>query len=133
MRLRILVVTVVHDPEDARIRYRQIPALLQAGHRIAYAAPFSAFNRTPPGGVRAYDVPRAKGRARLHAVRAARRLIARIGPMVDVVLVQYPDILLSLTAQSSQSCSILWFEHTNIAVTHILRSLHLLCITYTLV
>ena len=35
--LRVLVVTVVHDPEDARIRHRQLPALLDAGHDVVYA------------------------------------------------------------------------------------------------
>src|SRR5690625_2839175 len=121
MRLRILVVTVVHDPEDARIRYRQIPALLQAGHRVAYAAPFSAFNRTPPNGVRPYDVPRAKGRARLHAVRAARRLIARLGPMVDVVLVHDPDLLLAIAAQSRRAGPFIWDVHENTAAALAMR------------
>ena len=63
---RVLVLTVVHDPEDARIRHRQIPALLDAGFEVAYAAPFSAFNRTPPEGVRGVDVPRAQGLSLIH-------------------------------------------------------------------
>jgi len=121
MRLRILVVTVVHDPEDARIRHRQIPALMEAGHRVAYAAPFSAFNRTPPRGVRAYDVPRAKGRARLHAIRAARRLIARVGPMVDVVLVHDPDLLLAIAGLRRRAGPFIWDVHENTAAALSMR------------
>src|SRR5699024_4116673 len=84
--LRVLVVTIVHDPEDARIRHRQIPALLRAGHSVVYAAPFAAFHRTPPPGVRGLDLPRAQGRRRLGAIWAARRVIARVAPAADVVL-----------------------------------------------
>ena len=40
---RALVVTVVHHPEDARIRHRQIDALLAAGWEVTYAAPFSGY------------------------------------------------------------------------------------------
>lgn len=53
--LRVLVVTIVHDPEDARIRRRQIGALLEAGARVTYAAPYRAYGREPRDGVRALD------------------------------------------------------------------------------
>ena len=49
--MRILVVTVVHHPEDARILHRQIAALRERGHRIVYAAPLSARKVTPRAGV----------------------------------------------------------------------------------
>lgn len=94
--MRVLVVTVVHDPADARIRFRQIPALQRAGIEVTYAAPFSAYGRTPPPGVRALDVPRARGRRRVHAVRAARALVRTEGPQHDVVLVHDPELLLAL-------------------------------------
>ena len=32
--MRVIVATIVHDPEDARIFHRQIGALLAAGHQI---------------------------------------------------------------------------------------------------
>jgi len=94
--MRVLVVTVVHDPSDARIRFRQIPALLRAGAEVTYAAPFTAYGRTPPDGVRGLDVPRARGRKRLRAVRAARALVRTEGPRHDVVLVHDPELLLAL-------------------------------------
>lgn len=119
--LRILVVTVVHDPEDARIRYRQIPALQDAGHRVAYAAPFTAFARTPPAGVRPYDLPRARGRRRMQAVIAARNLIARVGPMVDVVLMHDPDLLLAIVGQRRWVGPVVWDVHENTAAALSMR------------
>ena len=35
-----LVVTVVHNPEDSRIRRRQLAALIAAGWDVTYVAPF---------------------------------------------------------------------------------------------
>ena len=37
--VHVLVMTVVHHPEDARILHRQIRALVDAGHEVTYAAP----------------------------------------------------------------------------------------------
>ena len=42
-----LVVTVVHNPEDARIRQRQINALIEAGWHVTYVAPFRGFGIQP--------------------------------------------------------------------------------------
>lgn len=95
-RVRVLVVTVVHDPEDARIRHRQLVSLLDAGLEVTYAAPFSAYGRTAPPGVRGVDLPRARGRRRLGAVRAARRLIRAEAARTDVVLVHDPELTLAL-------------------------------------
>lgn len=46
--MHVLVVTVVHNPSDARIRYRQIRALLEAGHQVTYLAPFERFGQPLP-------------------------------------------------------------------------------------
>ncbi|HYY17978.1 MAG TPA: glycosyl transferase, partial [Streptosporangiaceae bacterium] len=40
--MRVVVCTVVHHPADARILHREIRALLDAGHDVAYIAPFRA-------------------------------------------------------------------------------------------
>ncbi len=37
--MRVVVCTVVHHPADARIYFRQIRALLDAGHEVTYIAP----------------------------------------------------------------------------------------------
>ncbi|MBG0855549.1 glycosyltransferase [Streptomyces spinoverrucosus] len=94
--MRILVVTVVHHPEDARILHREIAALTERGHRIVYAAPFSACGVVPRPGVEGVDLPRAAGRDRRAALRAARALLAERGPETDVVLLHDPELLLAL-------------------------------------
>lgn len=97
--MRALVVTVVHHPEDSRIRFREIPALLDAGWEVTYAAPFSGYglpleSRSP--SVRHVDVRRAQGRRRLGALQDARQILKREGPSHDVVLLHDPEILAAL-------------------------------------
>lgn len=94
--MHVLVVTVVHHPEDARILHREIAALLDRGHTVTYAAPFSARGVTPRPEVEAVDLPRATGRDRRAAVRAARRMLDTRGPAADVVLLHDPELLLAL-------------------------------------
>jgi glycosyltransferase involved in cell wall biosynthesis len=113
--LRILIATVVHDPEDARIRHRQLPALVDAGHEVAYAAPFKAFGRTPPEGVWGIDLPRAQGRHRLSAVRTARALLASMSGTVDVILIHDPDLLLSVVMLPRRKATIIWDVHEDTA------------------
>ena len=78
--MRVLVVTVVHDPQDARIRHRELRSIQDTGHDVTFAAPFTAYGRTAPDGVTMIDLPRAVGRRRLAAVRAARAVIRRESP-----------------------------------------------------
>ncbi|SDD04072.1 glycosyltransferase [Auraticoccus monumenti] len=99
----ILVVTVVHDPRDARIWFRQIRALLAAGWRVTYAAPFSQIaevsvdDLAPEDAARLelVDVPRARARHRARAALTARRLLRDRGAEHDVVLVHDPELLLA--------------------------------------
>lgn len=97
----VLVLTVVHHPDDARIRYREIEALLDAGHPVTYAAPFSGYGAHPVerAGLSTLDVPRAVGRRRLRAWRSARRLLAREAPRHDVVIIHDPELLLAALGQ----------------------------------
>lgn len=95
----ILVVTVVHHPGDARIRHRQIESLLQAGWRVTYAAPFADYGLTRPIGIPGLtpiEVPRASGRRRVGALRAARRLLREQAPGHDVVLLHDPELLVAV-------------------------------------
>ncbi|MFE0250987.1 glycosyltransferase [Streptomyces sp. NPDC059010] len=94
--MRILVVTVVHHPEDARILHREIAALRERGHRVVYAAPFASRQVAPRRYVEGVDLPRAAGRDRRTALRAARTLLAERGPQADVVLLHDPELLLAL-------------------------------------
>ena len=96
---RILVVTVVHDPEDSRIRHRQIPALLADGWQVTYAAPFRAYHRPEPllPGLRTIDLPRAVGRDRTRANRVARALIKAEAGEHDLVLVHDPELVAAVS------------------------------------
>ncbi len=98
MTYSALVVTVVHHPEDARIRHRQITALLEHGWQVTYAAPFNGYGLTPAvddDRLRPVDLPRAHGRHRHRALRAARRLLRDQADLHDVVLLHDPELLLA--------------------------------------
>jgi glycosyltransferase involved in cell wall biosynthesis len=95
--VRVLVVTTVHTPLDARIHHRQIRSLLAAGDEVTYAAPWRATG-TPTSaageGVRTIDLPRAVGRRRAYALRAARRLVELEGRRHDLLLLHDPELVL---------------------------------------
>jgi glycosyltransferase involved in cell wall biosynthesis len=103
--VRVLVVTVVHVPLDARIHHRQIRALRQAGVDVTYAAPWAATG-TPPSaaaaGVVTREVPRARGRRRLTALLAARQLVEELGPAHDLILLHDPELVLAVRGRLAE-------------------------------
>lgn len=112
---RILVLTVVHHPEDARIRHRQIDALLDDGWDVTYAAPFTGYGVTPDprAGLTTVDLPRARGRRRLSALRTARDLLRRSDH--DLVLLHDPE--LTLAARGLDLPPVVWDVHEDAAAT----------------
>lgn len=125
----ILVVTVVHNPEDARIRQRQIEALIAAGWQVTYVAPFRAFDldipRTRPigselGTLRCINVPRSSGRRRLHAWKAARAMMRSLAQDHDVVLVHDPELLLA--AAGLRIKNLVWDVHEDPAAALQIKS-----------
>lgn len=117
--MRVLVGTVVHHPQDARILHRQIRALLDAGHEVLYLAPFTATGTTPWSELVPLDVPRAVGRQRLDALRAARRLIRAHAPYVDAVLVHDPELLLAVRGVDGPA--VVWDVHEDTAAAMTLK------------
>ncbi|WP_253871892.1 glycosyltransferase family 4 protein [Actinomadura rupiterrae] len=113
--MRVCVCTVVHHPEDARILHRQIRALLDAGHEVTYIAPFRATNSTPWREVSPVDVPRATGRRRLHALRAAHRALAEHAGYADVVLLHDPELLVGLPRAVRRKATVVWDVHEDTA------------------
>ena len=114
--MRALVLTVVHHPEDARIRHRQIAALLEAGWSVTYAAPFSGYDVAPPAasdGLTTLDVVRARGRRRLGALRSARALLDTHAAGHDVVLLHDPELLLA--TRGLQLPPVVWDVHEDTA------------------
>ena len=91
--MRVLVSTVVHRPEDARIRHRQIPALLKAGHDVIYLAPPGD---TSSGHDRLERVigPKSSGRERFGALRAVRPLLRELSTRSDLTVLHDPELLL---------------------------------------
>tara|TARA_B100000700_G_scaffold302696_1_gene373300 strand:- start:9682 stop:10755 length:1074 start_codon:yes stop_codon:yes gene_type:complete len=96
--MRVVVATVVHDPEDARIRHRQIESLLAAGDEVVYVAPFGAIDETVPSGhrdgLRIRPVRRAAGRHRLGAFIDARRVLAEESRTADLTVLHDPELTL---------------------------------------
>ncbi|MBO2451979.1 glycosyltransferase family 4 protein [Actinomadura barringtoniae] len=112
--MRVCVCTIVHHPEDARILHRQIRALLDAGHEITYIAPFRATNVTPWRDISPVDVPRATGRKRLQALRAAHKALAEHAVYADIVLLHDPELLISLP-RSVRRRTVVWDVHEDTA------------------
>jgi glycosyltransferase involved in cell wall biosynthesis len=123
--LRVLVMTVVHTPLDARIHERQIRAMCESGWHVTYAAPF-AHTGTDPGavhaGVEVVDLPRAVGRRRLRALRAARRALRDQAPSHDIVVLHDPDLLLALVGCRKGATPTVWDVHEDTAAALVDRS-----------
>ncbi len=118
MSSSVLVVTVVHHPADARVYHREITALLAAGWRVTYAAPFTGHHRaqpTPGARLRTLDLPRAHGRHRTAALRAARALLAREGERHAVVLLHDPELLVAAAGLGLRN--LVWDVHEDTAAS----------------
>jgi len=109
---------VVHNPEDSRIRQRQIEALIAAGWQVTYAAPFRAFGlEVPPiratarnlGPLQSLNLPRSAGRRRFRAWQAARAIMRMSGQDHDVVLVHDPELLLAAAGLGMKN--LIWDVH----------------------
>ena len=146
--MRVVVCTVVHHPADARIFYRQIRALLDAGHDVTYVAPHDEAEQryvrdqgqgqTPQQGERSVaspgtagpaqspaqapgqgtlttiTIPRAVGRRRLGALRAARAAMAAQVAGADLLLVHDPELLLVLPPRRHRPPTV-WDVHEDTA------------------
>ncbi|MGE5133149.1 MAG: glycosyltransferase [Gemmatimonadota bacterium] len=112
--MRVIVCTIVHHPQDARILHRQIRALLDAGHQVTYIAPVTACGVTPWPELTVADVPRARGRRRLGALLAARRQLARHAGGADLLLLHDPELLLVLPLVRRRPVTV-WDVHEDTA------------------
>ena len=138
--MRVVVCTVVHHPADARIFYREIRALLDAGHDVTYIAPHGEPGQRPvqdqdldfsersrastgaerqteptagdpqPGTLRTVTIPRAVGRRRIGALRAAKSALAAEAAGADLLLVHDPELLLVLPPKGKRPPTV-WDVH----------------------
>ncbi len=114
--MHVLVMTVVHHPEDARILHRQIRALVDAGHEVTYAAPYTARGVVPRSWVTGVDLPRAAERRRVTAVRAARKLFKSMRGKIDLALIHDPELLLAVTGVRKRP-PVVWDVHEDTPAT----------------
>jgi glycosyltransferase involved in cell wall biosynthesis len=115
--MRVVVCTIVHHPADARIYHRQIRALLEAGHQVTYIAPADTeeFSTERTGlQPQVIPVPRAVGRNRLGALRAARRELARQAGSAGLILIHDPELLLALPPRRNRP-PVVWDVHEDTA------------------
>jgi glycosyltransferase involved in cell wall biosynthesis len=120
---RVLVITVVHRPDDARILFRQIRSLRDDGFTVTYAAPWSATGVDAPAGLAVRDLPRATGRSRLAALRAALRLLREEADDQDLVLVHDPELLVAVRlAGVGRLPPVVWDVHEDAAAALLDRS-----------
>ena len=123
--MRVVVATVVHHPADARIYFRQIRALLDAGHQVTYIAPFGEsgapvlderdfYPERTGASLTTVTIPRAMGRRRLGALRAAKAALAAHAPAADLLLVHDPELLLVLPSRRKRPPTV-WDVHEDTA------------------
>ncbi len=119
---RILVMTVVHRPDDARIFYRQIRMLRDRGFTITYAAPWTAVGVAAPNDISVRDLPRSAGRHRLASLRAAARLLRTEAADHDLVLIHDPELLLAVRLVGvGRLPPVVWDVHEDAAAALISR------------
>jgi len=126
--MHVVVCTVVHHPADARIDFREIRALLDAGHQVTYIAPWGEPGAPDPGAyvrdsgrdsdsngeLKAVVIPRAAGRNRLGPLKAARAAMAAHAPGADLLLVHDPELLLVLPPKDKRPPTV-WDVHEDTA------------------
>lgn len=117
---RVLVVTVVHVPHDARILQRQVQAMLDDGFLVTYAAPWGSCGQAPPAEVVGLELPRATGRARLGSLLAARRLLREHAGAHDLVLLHDPELLL-VSGAVPDDVPVVWDVHEDVAASLVAR------------
>jgi len=110
--VRVLVATVVHHAEDARILHRQIGALLADGVEVVYLAPTDRPDALERRGLRVRPVPRASGRRRLAALLRAGTVLAEESQSVDLTVVH--DLELTLLRHRIHGPA-LWDVHEDVA------------------
>ena len=124
--MRVVVCTVVHHPADARIFYREIRALLDAGHDVTYIAPHDESEHgtvrdhhhdhleRAAGSLTTVTIARASGRRRLGALRAAKAAMAAHAGGADLLLVHDPELLLVLPPRRRRPPAV-WDVHEDTA------------------
>ena len=109
-QLRVLVATVAHRGDDARILHRQIGSLVDAGCEVTYVAPEPLAERPELEHV---VVPRSVGRRRIGAWWVAARAIHTRRHLVDLVLVHDLELVLPARIAAPRG-RVVWDVHEDL-------------------
>lgn len=114
--MRVLVCTVVHNTTDARIFRREIGALRAAGIDVDAIAPWPATDLSDTH-YRRFAIPRAVGRHRFGALRAARARVSALAVEAKVLVVHDPELLLALPWRELRRLRVrvVWDVHEDLA------------------
>lgn len=114
--MRVLVCTVVHHPTDARIFRREIGALLAAGIQVDAIAPWPV-SQLEDARYRRFAIPRAVGRRRLEALRAARARVSALAVDAQVLVIHDPELLLFIPWRELRRLKVrvVWDVHEDLA------------------
>lgn len=116
VRLRVLVATVAHRGDDARIAYRQISSLLEAGASVCFVAPL-------PDAIEVDErvvIRRSTGRHRLGAWWDLFREMRRRRSQFDVVLVHDLEAMVPVRMARPKAV-VVWDVHEDLAASVIDR------------
>ena len=110
--MNVVVVTVAHRGDDARIVHRQIRSLLEANHSVTVisADPGEGRSQDPPGLER-IPIRRAVGRRRIRSWREARRATRRFARIADVVIVHDPELVPVIGFGRWKRTALVWDVH----------------------
>ena len=111
--MRILVATITHRADDARIFAREIPALLDAGHQVTAIAPWKSSKVTAPATVNAVNVPRTRGRNRLWPLLRGIVALWRRSGSHDAILVHDPELAIALALTPMRHKTV-WDVHEDV-------------------
>lgn len=110
--MHIVVATVAHGGDDARIVHRQARILLEKGHQVTVAGPLPTVATTDPPGLTRIGLHRASGFRRLSAWRGARLAIKALCQTADVDIIILHDIeLLPIIAGQVGNVPVVWDVH----------------------
>ncbi len=111
-RMRVIAVSSSHRGDDARIVHRQARSLLAAGHQVTLIAPDPGDARaSDPKGLVRQIVPRATGRRRIGAWRAARRAVGEMSSDADVIVVHDLELVPVVTMLMRTDAVVVWDVH----------------------
>jgi len=93
--MRVVVATVAHRGDDARIVHRQARTLLEAGHSVVLISPEPGeeSRRFDPDGLERIRVPRATGRHRLGSWWSFWLIVGKVTRGADLLLVHDPELV----------------------------------------